>query len=78
MEPIDYTNLNCWDRKTWLSYEGEFIDDKKEGFGTVMFPNGDKFSGCFKGDCIEGFGSYYSVSTKEHINGIWIKNVLQK
>ncbi len=30
--------------------------DNKEGFGTIYMVNGDKFSGCFKKDLVEGFG----------------------
>ena len=33
--------------------------DRKEGFGTMYMTNGDKFSGCFKNDAIEGFGTFF-------------------
>ena len=26
-------------------YEGQFLDDQKEGFGIFKWPNGDKFEG---------------------------------
>ena len=41
-----------FDKNTWDHYEGEFDNDRKEGFGTLYFLNGDKFSGCFKDDAV--------------------------
>jgi len=43
----------------------EFVKKKKyftewEGFGTLIFQNGDKFVGGFKGGNINGHGTYYS------------------
>lgn len=52
-------NFNYSDKNNWNYYEGEFDDDKKEGFGTLYMMNGDKFSGCFKNDTIEGFGTFF-------------------
>ena len=75
---VDYYNFNCWDKNNWLTYEGEFNNDKKDGFGTLYFLNGDKFSGCFKGDAVEGFGSFYDANRQQHMNGIWVNNVYQK
>lgn len=51
--------------------------DKKEGFGTLYLSNGDKFSGCFKDDAIEGFGSFYIAKEAKYINGIWVNNILK-
>ena len=51
--------------------------DRKEGFGTLYMVNGDKFSGCFKDDAIEGFGSFYNSKQQKNINGIWMNNVLK-
>lgn len=51
--------------------------DQKDGFGTLYIANGDKFSGCFKNDTIEGFGSFYRARDQKNINGIWINNVLK-
>jgi hypothetical protein len=51
--------------------------DRKEGFGTLFMSNTDKFSGCFKDDCIEGFGSFYLSSKAKIINGVWCQNVLK-
>ena len=35
--------------------------DKKDGFGTLYFHNGDKFSGCFCQDVVEGYGTFTSL-----------------
>lgn len=32
--------------------------DKKEGFGVLYMSNGDKYSGCFVGDNVHGYGTY--------------------
>ena len=52
--------------------------DHKDGFGTLHMGNGDKFSGCFKNDVIEGFGTFYLKKQKRNINGIWSNNVLKQ
>ena len=51
--------------------------DRKEGFGTMYMTNGDKFSGCFKNDAIEGFGTFFIAKEEKYINGIWANNVLK-
>ena len=35
-------------KKCWIKYEGEFKDGEREGFGTIYYANGERFSGCFK------------------------------
>lgn len=40
--------------------------------------NGDKFSGCFKNDAIEGFGTFYLSKENRIVNGIWVQNILKK
>jgi hypothetical protein len=39
--------------------------------------NGDKFSGCFVNDVIEGYGTFTSHKG-ERISGIWNQNILKK
>ncbi len=34
----------------WVSYEGEFKHDAKDGKGTLYLINGDKFEGTFEDD----------------------------
>lgn len=51
--------------------------DKKNGFGTLYMVNGDKFSGCFVNDVIEGYGTFTSYKG-ERVSGIWTQNILKK
>jgi len=37
--PIDYMDLSCID-SNWVSYEGQFEHDEKQGKGTLFFANG--------------------------------------
>ena len=50
--------------------------DKKEGYGTLYFTNGDKFSGCFSGDIVEGFGTF-TKREGEILAGLWKNNILK-
>lgn len=34
--------------------KGEFIDDNKEGTGTIYLSNGDRFTGSFNNDFVHG------------------------
>lgn len=36
------------------TYDGAWIDDKKEGSGTLTYPDGDSYEGYFKDDKIHG------------------------
>ena len=38
------------------SYEGEYINDKKNGFGIYTFANGDYYKGNFLNDQRHGYG----------------------
>ena len=40
-------------------YKGNFENDKKEGFGTCIYKNGDKYVGNWKNDLFDGEGEYY-------------------
>ena len=40
-------------------YKGNFENDKKEGFGTCTYINGDKYVGNWKNDLFDGEGEYY-------------------
>jgi len=42
----------------WVKYEGDFLDDNKEGIGTLYLSNGDVFTGEFKNDLVHGKGTY--------------------
>jgi hypothetical protein len=32
----------------WIKYDGNFYDDKKQGFGILYLSNGEKFVGTFE------------------------------
>ncbi len=41
---FDYSNFDLLG-EYWVKYEGDFIDDNKEGIGTLYLSNGDWFTG---------------------------------
>jgi hypothetical protein len=43
-------------------YEGEMEEDKKEGWGDYQYQSGEKYSGGFIDDEINGYGCYYFLS----------------
>lgn len=52
--------------------------DKKEGFGTLYMSNGDKLSGSFNNDFVEGFGTFTILASNKNVNGVWSKNIFRK
>ena len=66
-------NLNFLD---WLSYEGTFKDNKREGKGCLKFNQSDKFIGEFINDEAEGLGML--IGQEGTLSGIWSKGVLLK
>ncbi|KAL4506635.1 hypothetical protein ABPG72_000206 [Tetrahymena utriculariae] len=61
----------------WLKYEGAFTLDRKQGFGTLYFTNGERYSGDFQNDTIHGYGVYHSLDN-ESFSGYWEDNILIK
>lgn len=51
----DFNNLGDY----WLKYEGHFKMDKKDGFGILYLTNGEKYSGTFVNDTVNGYGLFY-------------------
>ena len=51
-------------------YEGELINDKKEGFGCYYWYDGSKYEGYFKNDNREGFGKMFWENGQKYI-GFW-------
>ena len=43
-------------------YDGDFIDNNKEGWWTIYLSNGDHFTGEFYNDLVDGNGNYYKAS----------------
>lgn len=56
-------------------YEGQFVDDLKEGYGSLTKANGDYFEGFFMKDLKHGQGSYYYGSTNKIYVGEWLEGV---
>ena len=71
---FDYTNFdNLGD--FWVKYEGEFVNDNKDGIGTLFITSGDRYQGSFKDDMVHGKGSYL-FGDGRRINGDWWNNRL--
>ena len=46
---------------TWVDgrrYEGEYVEDKKEGFGRFVWPDGREYVGSWKNGKQHGSGKY--------------------
>ena len=41
--------------------KGEFVDDKKEGFGVYYWPNGNRHQGQYLNDLKHGIGTHLYV-----------------
>ena len=52
-------------------YEGEYKDDKKEGYGEFEWDGGKKYKGFWKNGKQHGEGMLYSVKAKAWRKGIW-------
>jgi hypothetical protein len=48
-------------------YNGDFVNGKKEGFGTIVYENGHRYEGAWKNNKREGYGKYYWT------NGQWFE-----
>jgi len=51
-------------------YIGEFINGKKEGYGTIIYNNGTKYEGYFKNDKHDGFGKLIQLDGEMFV-GEW-------
>ena len=56
-------------------YEGQFVNNKMEGYGITSWPDGKLFIGSFKDDLQNGFGIFYT-SKKIYI-GVWQNMLLE-
>ena len=61
---------------TWpdgRKYEGEFINDKKEGYGTFYWPDGKIYKGNWKDGQQDGEGEIFDPKKNKTRKGIWSK-----
>ena len=55
-------------------YEGDYINDKKEGNGKYIWENGEYYIGQFKNGLSHGKGTMYYSNGKIKYEGDWINN----
>ena len=67
----DFDNLG----DKWERYEGEFVDGKFEGLGTIYLSNGERYGGKFKKGKVDGEGTFYSKPARITV-GVWQANKL--
>ena len=75
-EDFDYRNFDSLG-EFWAKYDGDFLLDNKEGYGSLHIANGDIYEGEFSSDMIHGSGVYYFKNGKK-VNGLWDQNRLVK
>ncbi|CAD8200194.1 unnamed protein product [Paramecium octaurelia] len=51
-------------------YEGELLNDLKDGLGTYYYENGEKYDGLFSEDLIHGYGKYFFIGGHKY-EGDW-------
>ena len=52
-------------------YEGQWVNDKREGRGFEIYTNRNVYHGLFKDNRRHGQGSYYKVDSGEVYKGQW-------
>ena len=67
--------LNC-ETKPGLKYEGEFSYDKFEGFGKVIYSNGDKYEGEWKNNKQHGRGILINFTGTKY-EGEWLDGKIE-
>lgn len=73
---------NCVNGKgKWITkdytYEGEFKNGLKDGYGVCRYKNGDIYDGDWKNDLKDGYGIYVQ-SDKRRFDGDWSKGYMVK
>jgi len=54
----------------WKYFDGKFIADKRQGFGSLYLSNGESFIGIFKDGMVSGSGTFSRIS-ESPIFGEW-------
>ncbi|CAD7696869.1 unnamed protein product [Ostreobium quekettii] len=57
-------------------YKGQYVKNKKCGYGVYTFVNGDTYQGEFKDDEMHGYG-LYTFSHEGHYEGQWVMGVYE-
>ena len=63
-----------WDEQgdsVYTRYEGDYVDGKMQGHGTLFYRNGDKYIGEFSNDNKEGSGIFYDITSQQKRMGTW-------
>jgi len=58
-------------------YDGEWSNDKKNGFGIMKYSSGDHFEGNWENDKRYGRGIYYQKEKEWYLEGEWQKDILE-
>ena len=54
-----------------IRYDGQFVNDKKDGFGTYSWTDGRKYTGWWWKGKQHGVGTYYDPHKGSAKKGIW-------
>jgi len=61
----------------WITYEGNFRNGVREGYGTLIFAEESKYVGNFKNNLPNGIGKFIKKD-KEEISTNWINGIVQE
>ncbi|KAM4632270.1 radial spoke head 10 homolog B [Discoglossus pictus] len=56
-------------------YEGEWVNDKKDGWGMQRFKSGNIYEGQWKNNKCHGLGRMRWIATKEEYTGQWVNGI---
>lgn len=59
-------------------YDGEYKNDKREGYGTFYWEDGRIYKGYWKNGKQSGEGEFYNPKNKEWKKGIWKEGKREK
>lgn len=57
-------------------YQGNLIDGRPEGEGTIIFPDGSRYEGSWRGGAYNGWGKYFFASGAV-FEGMWAKSTME-
>lgn len=55
-------------------YEGDWVNDKRHGHGTLSRGNGDVYEGSWFADAKQGEGTYYFIGENKRYDGVWMQD----